>query len=265
MIFCKELNKEYNNHEEMFKDLITSKHDVMAQKKMVTKHADTVTYQEESNTTNKATVIGQEIDKITLKLVINTTNLMDSHSDVHIKGLWNKSVKEKKDLYLLQEHKMAFDSIITDDVKAEVLELNWKDLKYKFDGTTEALVFNAKVSKERNQFMFNQYAKGYVKNHSVGMRYVKIDLAVNSDNSEYKEEKAIWDKYISEVSNKKKAEEQGYFWAVTEAKIIEGSAVPMGSNEATPVLNIEPSDDTQKTEAVISNTSKGKSKIYMFN
>jgi hypothetical protein len=27
--------------------------------------------------------------------------------------------------------------------------------------------------------MFNQYAKGYVKEHSVGMRYVKLELAVN--------------------------------------------------------------------------------------
>jgi hypothetical protein len=36
---------------------------------------------------------------------------------------------------------------------------------------TEALVFNVEIDKDRNDFMFNQYAKGYVKEHSVGMRY----------------------------------------------------------------------------------------------
>jgi hypothetical protein len=57
--------------------------------------------------------------------------------------------------------------------------------------------------------MFNQYAKGYVKEHSVGMRYVK-ELAVNSDSKYDAEEKAIWDKYIDEIVNKV-AEEQSYF------------------------------------------------------
>jgi hypothetical protein len=58
--------------------------------------------------------------------------------------------------------------------------------------------------------MFNQYAKGYVKEHSVGMRYVKLELAVNSDSKYDAEEKAIWDKYIDEIVNKV-AEEQSYF------------------------------------------------------
>jgi hypothetical protein len=49
--------------------------------------------------------------------------------------------------------------------------------------------------------MFNQYAKGYVKEHSVGMRYVKIELAVNLIQSMH-EEKAVWDKYIDEIVKK---------------------------------------------------------------
>jgi hypothetical protein len=39
--------------------------------------------------------------------------------------------------------------------------------------------------------MFNQYAKGYVKEHSVGMRYVKLELAVNSD-SKYEQKKRLF-------------------------------------------------------------------------
>ena len=98
--------------------------------------------------------------------------------------------------------------------------------------------------------MFEQYAKGYVKEHSVGMRYVNLEMAVNSEEKYYAEEKAIWDKYISEVANKEEAEQRGYFWAVTEAKIVEGSAVVKGSNYATPTISvkentIEPTEVTQ--------------------
>jgi hypothetical protein len=50
------------------------------------------------------------------------------------------------------------------------------------------------------------------------------------------EEKAVWDKYIDEIVNKVQIEEQSY-WAVSEAKAIEGSAVVKGSNFATYNIN----------------------------
>ena len=43
--------------------------------------------------------------------------------------------------------------------------------------------------------MYNQYLNGWVKNHSVGMRYVKMELAINSEAEYDADEKAIWDKY----------------------------------------------------------------------
>jgi hypothetical protein len=100
------------------------------------------------------------------------------------------------------------------------------------------------------------------------MRYVKIDLAINSEEKYYADEKKVWDKYIDEVANRDEAEKQGYFWAVTEAKAIEGSAVVIGSNQITPTLeveekNIEPSKDTQKTEAVQDDTSKENRNILL--
>jgi hypothetical protein len=85
--------------------------------------------------------------------------------------------------------------------------------------------------------MFNQYKQGFVNNHSVGMRYVKMELAIND--KDYEKEKNFYDKYISQVINKEDADKLGYFWVVTEAKVIEGSAVPMGSNPITPTTNIK--------------------------
>jgi hypothetical protein len=251
MIVVKEFpNKQFNSKEELFKALRENKNTLIAQKKMITKQADAVIHyvqvENEKGETIKATYSDTSvINQLKAELVINTTNLMDSHSDVHIKGIWNKSAKEQKNLLLLQEHKMTFDHIISDNVSATVKEVKWSDLGYSYKGTTEALTFDVLIDKQRNQFMFDQYAKGYVKEHSVGMRYVKMELAINSDSKWDVEEKEIWDNYIDQVANKEQAEEQGYFWAVLEAKIVEGSAVVKGSNFATPTINVEAvKDDT---------------------
>lgn len=259
MITIKEFqDKQFSTKEDMFKALRENKDALIAQKKMITKEADSVYYtnivvkNSKGETVKAESVDLSNINTLKMDLVINTINVMDSHSDVHLKGIWNKSAKEKKDIYLLQEHRMTFATIITDIVKASVKEMDWSEVGASFNGKTEALVFSVEVSKDRNPFMFEQYAKGFVKNHSIGMRYVKIDLAINSDSKWDVEEKEIWDKYIDQIANKEDAENQGYFWAVTEAKIIEGSAVPIGSNKFTPTLNIETKEaekSLQQTEA----------------
>lgn len=70
-------------------------------------------------------------------------------------------------------------------------------------------------------------------------------MCINSEDRYYREEKENWDKYYPQVANKKDVDEVGFFWAVTEAKLIEGSAVPIGSNYVTPTLSVkEPSVDT---------------------
>lgn len=271
MILIKEFPKrQFSTREEMFKALRENKLDLMAQKKMITKQADPVCYnyraENEKGEVIKADIVNiNSINTLKMDLVINTTNVMDSHSDVHLKGIWNKSIKEKKDLYLLQEHKMTFANIITDNVKSAIKEMNWSEVGAEYEGKTEALIFSVEANKDRNTYMFEQYAKGFVKNHSVGMRYVKIDLALNSESKWDVEEKEVWDKYIDQVANKKQAEDLGYFWAVTEAKIIEGSAVPIGSNTFTPTLNIESKEaviDTSKDEAAKALQNK---KEYLIN
>jgi hypothetical protein len=247
--FCKELNQTFHSKDDLFKAIRENKDAIIATKRMQIKQADSIVTMPIDEVATKSTNSSNDVNYLSAKLVINTTNLMDSHSDVHLKGIWNKSVKEAKNVLLLQEHKMTFDHIISDNVKAAVQLMKWSDLGYKFDGDTEALVFDTTMTKERNPFMFTQYAKGYVKEHSVGMRYVKLDLALNSESKWDVEEKEVWDKYISQIVNKEQAEAQGYFWAVHEAKIIEGSAVVKGSNYATPVISIEPSADTQPKDA----------------
>jgi len=248
---------KYTSKDELYDFLHANKSALIAEKKYEVKKADalhaSVSYYHDKINSNKSLSTEELLRKDTLKaqLVINTTNILDSHSDVHINGLWNKSIKEQRNLYLLQEHKMSFDSIVSDKVKATSKVMSWDDLGFHFKGETEALIFNAEIDRKRNEFMFNQYANGWVKNHSVGMRYIQLFLAINSEETEYKEEKEVWDKYIKMIANKSDANDLGYFWAVTEAKLIEGSAVPLGSNWATPTREIkfEPSEDTQNNNS----------------
>jgi hypothetical protein len=187
-----------------------------------------------------------------------------------MKGIWKQSVKQQKSFLHLQEHQAKFEKIISDTAKGYVKSYSWKDLGYDYDGETEALVFESDLEKARNPYMFDQYAKGYVKNHSVGMQYIKLEMAVNDDR--YPTEKAAWDKYISEVANKAEAEQKGFFWAVTEAKVIEGSAVVKGSNHATPTISVkennEPTDVTHedKEDSRLSDTiDKEMFKKLLFN
>jgi len=166
--------------------------------------------------------------------IISTTKYMDSHGDVHIKDLWKRSLDHSSKKLHLQEHERAFDKVISDDADAYVKMVSWKSLGAEFEGNTQALIFESTVKASRNPEMFKQYKNGWVKNHSVGMRYIDLKICMNSDDRWSEEYKKNWDEYYPMVANKDAADEAGFFWAVTEAAIVEGSAVVAGSNWVTP-------------------------------
>lgn len=238
--------------EDLFDFLIKNKQLLIAAKKSALKYADAVSSSGFYVTPkgdiikgiNEGTVPA-DATSMDASLIINTTFWYDSHGDVHIDGIWKKSLSEPKLLYLLQEHSLTFKGIISDEIKAYTKRIPWKELGVNFDGETQALVFDAKIEKSRNEFMFDEYRKGHVKNHSVGMRYVDIQLAINSEADFYKEEFALWNKYIAKIANQDAVQEAGYFWAVKEAGCVEGSAVPIGSNIITPTQSIK-SDTSEK-------------------
>jgi len=247
---------KFSTKKELFDFLVENSNSLKAQKKAELKKADCFSFSptivRSKSDVNKANepVNVDSIDTLKVLIVINTTNLLDGHGDVHIRGIWNKSLSENKMIMHLQEHEMEFSKIIADgaELKASVKDYSWKELGVDFEGKTQALVFESTIEKKRNEFMFNQYANGWVKNHSVGMRYVKFDFAINDE--DYPNEFEAWNKYYPEIANKEVADERGYFWYVLEAKVIEGSAVPLGSNFVTPTL------DNNKTEPPKQGTQK---------
>jgi len=234
---------KFKTKKELFKHIVANKEDLITHAKSIIKEADAYSFFSMQNKVNNKETVNKDNEfvknppnELNVLAVINTTNLMDSHKDVHMPGLWSKSLQENQRIKHRREHKQGFDMIISSgiDLIAYAKTYSWKDLGYDLEGKTEALVFDSNVRKERNSFMHEQYAKGYVDNHSVGMRYVKLTFCCNDD--DFGAEFEAWEKYFPSVLNKEDAENAGYFWAVTEAKIIEGSAVGDGSNHLTPTL-----------------------------
>lgn len=243
----------FKEDKELFDFLVKNEDDIIYSKKQTIKEADAfsgISMPLSPGFKSKSTADLLQKDSIDVISVINTTKLLDSHTDLHVDGLWDKSLAENKRIKHIQEHKMAFDKIIADkeDLKVYVKDFTWKQLGYNVEGKTQALVFESKIRKERNPYMFEQYAKGNVDNHSVGMRYVKLVTCINDD--DYPTQKENYEKYAPMVANKEVLETVKYFWAVLEAKAIEGSAVPLGSNTITPTVSVKTATEEQVEKTI---------------
>jgi hypothetical protein len=240
---------KFNTRKEFFDFVVENEELIFDAQKSKIKKADGVSFvnviAKEINASKEAPTDLLNKDVLEAMLIINTTNVLDSHKDVHIPGLWDKSLKENKRIKLLQEHQMKFDKVIANqtDVKPYAKNYSWRELGIAKEGETQALVFEAKIRKNQNSFMHEQYAKGLVDNHSVGMQYVKLATCINDE--DYPVQKENWDKYYDAIINKEEADASKIFWAVLEAKCIEGSAVVMGSNTITPTQEVK--QHTEKT------------------
>lgn len=237
---------EFKDRGELNKFLAENEDLIIMQKKSILKEADgfgsdTTLIYKGLDFASKAASPEELLEKpvLEVKAAINTTNVLDSHKDLHIPGLWEKSLKENKNGLHLQEHSRSFKNIISSgaDLKAYAETMSWKSLGYDLEGKTQVLMHDSNVRKTRNAYMHEQYAKGYVTNHSVGMQYVKMVTCINDE--DYPVQKENWDKYIEMCVNKADAEESGYFWAILEAKYVEGSAVALGSNFLTPTVSVK--------------------------
>lgn len=204
-------------------------------------------------------IVKEDSNEIDRTIIGNTYMWMDSHEDVHAKNVFSKSIKERQNsIFHLHDHEFKITSKVGEPKSIYESEVTWKSLNVNKSGTTQALFMDTSIKKDYNEQIFNEYKSGKINQHSVGMQYVKIDLAVNDEDHE--EEYKVWSDNIDNIGNKELAEQKGFFWFVREAKLIEISAVLLGSNELTPTLNteskeavsntsttIEPSVDTQKT------------------
>jgi len=262
-MYCKELNKEFESKAQMFAELKANKAVLKAQKKSDIK--------KKINDFNFDVIAGEQVkavpdmEKGFIYPVISNTNYLDSHGDVHLNGSMSKTASEQNGkVFYLTDHKMQVDSIIATPKNVQMLlkEVSWKDLGRDYEGTTQALMFKIAENKLMHQTAIKLIEEKEDMQNSIRMMYVNLDLAVYSEDEDYKDEYKTWLEVYPKIANKEVADERGYFWAVRELKIVnEGSMVLFGSNDATPMnnkdkeavnddtSNNEPSKDTQMTVA----------------
>jgi hypothetical protein len=252
MIFCKELNKNFENKEVMFAELLANKELIIKEKtsnilKSIDKGIAITSNQEailKAIETNKEL----NIDKDFYYFVVNSSNILDSHGDMHVKGNWDKTVKEQqKKTYLVFDHQLKRSEIIAmkEDIEMVTLDIPFSLIGKNYDGNTYALVYKVHKDKIRNKEAKELLESGYSFEASVRMQYVKIDLAMDSNLKENAKEKENFDKYFSEIANKEDFETLSYFWVIKEAKNVqESSLVMFGSNPATGLINENKEADT---------------------
>jgi len=233
------------------KELVTNKEELIKLKKAEIKTVKGGLSSITKSTTNeiKGTFKNNE-NSLERTIIGNTYLWMDSHDDVHAKGCFAKSIKESKGIFHLHDHEFKITSKVGEPKSVYENQIAWKDLGINKSGTTEALFMDTEIFKDYNSQIYNEYKSNRINQHSVGMQYVKIDLAVNDES--YDVEYKVWQDNIDSLGNKERATENGYFWLVREAKLIEISAVLAGSNELTPTLTEdkqEPLIDTLEKEA----------------
>lgn len=263
MIYCKELNKEFDNKQDLFKALLSNKQMILDNKKSEIKtksNTSVLGFVDMKNNTVKGV---PNMDDDYIYPIISNTNYLDSHKDVHLNGSMTKTAKEQnRKVYYVADHKLEVDSIIATPKNVEVTlqTLKWSDLGRNYDGETEALIYKIKKSEIMHDKFLKMINKGEDLQNSIRMQYVKLDFGFDSNEDEYKAEKEVYDEVYNTIVNKEALENEPYFFAVRELKLtMEGSAVLFGSNDATPINNKteadtdvtpaihEPSKDTHKT------------------
>lgn len=252
MIYSKDLKKEFATKKEMFAAIKVEKENIIGLKKAVIKTTDPVLYHVKKLTADKAT---EDITPLaigdTIYPVINTCNYFDSHGDVHIPGIWDLSIKDQKNkLYYIINHCLEIGKVISypKDTLAFVQTVTWAELGLPFSGSTQALIFAAKLTEKTNKdFLVAALDKEDLQN-SVRMRYITYMLCIDDDDPDFATEKDNFYKYLPDIANKEDVMNASIYWAVIQGAIEkEGSSVLFGSNDATPILYADPGSTSQKS------------------
>lgn len=254
MIKCSILNKEFATELDMFKELKASKATLIAAKKAEIKTKDNTSvlgFMDMKTNTVKGI---PNMDDKHIYPIISNTNYLDSHKDVHLNKSMSKTAKDQnKKVYYVADHKLEVDSVIATPKNVEVMlqEMTWKELGRNYPGSTECLIFKIAKSEIMHEKFMKMIEKGEDLQNSIRMQYVSLDMAINSDEEDFKDEFKVYNEVHPHIANKDDFDSVDWFWAVRELKLhMEGSAVLFGSNDATPTKNdIEPSDDTQEEAA----------------
>jgi hypothetical protein len=230
---------------ELYHFLIEHKAELIAQKKSLIKNTEPMSYDPVLFQVKGAEVvkaasseIAADATSVRVKVVANAAMWCDSAMDVLLPDCWKKTIKERKGMIPhLHDHIHTIEAEVGDVASIYSEDISLRELGLRVDGSTQCLIFETDIKKAYNEKVFNKYAAGKVKQHSIGLQYGKIELAINDKESE--KEFDFWNKYIDKVINREFVESRGFFWVVPEIKLLENSAVLFGANQLTPTLDVK--------------------------
>lgn len=179
------------------------------------------------------------------EIAANTCMYIDDQMDALAPGAATKSINEnlkRGTIYFLKNHASTTDNIIGSIKDAYYKQFPLSSLGYDAEGMADVLTIVGEPDRELDAKTYDLYKKGFVKQHSIGLQYVKIDVAADDPTNApaYK----IWQAHYDEIINKDVADRYGFFFYVSEFKLYELSAVLWGSNDLTGI--IEPGKTTQE-------------------
>lgn len=238
--------------EPLFKFLKDNKKQLISQKKSVVKHFDggggVLTfgvYTKEDGTskaakTTKIAAIPEDATVFNAKTAANTSMWVDSYRDVLLRDSAKKSMKERKGMIPhIHDHEYKVGAEVGEVRDIYYMDVPLRELGLKKEGTAQVLVFDTDIMKAYNEMVFNKYKAGKIKQHSIGLQYVRMELAINMPGNEYYEEEyKEWEKWYGQLINPEVADVDGYFWVIYEYKLIENSCVLIGANFLTPTLEV---------------------------
>ena len=263
MIVCKALDKSFENKEQLFRELRTRKSEIIGIKKAQIHKSfekdSSITIKARSLDLSKVSEANKAInfDDNYYYLAVNSTRILDSHDDVHLDNIWNKSVKDLQGKnYLVDTHVLSVNTTIVRKENIEMLTamIPFSMIGKSYKGDTQVLIYKFPKDKVIDAKAKEWLDSGDDIEASVKMRYTDIVLAMNSEHPDDKEELKEYKKYIDSIANKEDFENEIYFfWAVKQAQNMhESSLVLFASNSSTGVMEastkIEQSDDTQEQE-----------------
>ncbi len=246
MIHCKELNKDFTDKAEMFKELRLNKDEIIAFKKSQVQKScekgNSVIAKVIDPTKLSEQVKGIKFDDNHYYIAVNSTRILDSHEDLHLDTIWDITVKAQQGKnYLVDTHVLSVGTTIArkEYIEMMVVKVPFSMVGKPYSGNTVVLVYKIPKDKIIDSKAKEWLDSGDAIEASVRMQYVTIEFCMDSTEKGDETFKANFDKYYPLIANKDDFEEILYFWAVSEAKNInESSLVLFASNPATgPMTN----------------------------
>ncbi len=150
---------EFKSDKEFFKYLVANKAELILLKKGAIKISDSFTV---SDVTSKALTTNYQDDissgQIKRTIIANTYNWMDSHDDVHLDGLFAKSIAEKgNSIFHLHDHIFETTAKVGKPISFYEKSVSWSDLGISKAGNTQALFLDSNIIKDWNPVIFQQY------------------------------------------------------------------------------------------------------------